>query len=73
MGIFDYMILAIVAIWFAAAIRSIIRKKGGCCGSGNCSGCCGSCQMGDVCRRKESSDKKKTINEQEIAKIKKNM
>ena len=34
MGTLDYIILVIVAVWFLAAMRSILKKKGGC-------GCCG--------------------------------
>lgn len=34
MGVLDYVILAVVAVWFLAAMRSILKKKGGC-------GCCG--------------------------------
>lgn len=35
MGALDYLIIGIVAVWFAAALRSILRRKGGCsCGCG---------------------------------------
>ncbi|MDO4323701.1 MAG: hypothetical protein Q4C61_14365 [Lachnospiraceae bacterium] len=34
MGALDYTILAAVAVWFLAAMRSILKRKGGC-------GCCG--------------------------------
>lgn len=30
----DYVILAVIAVWFVLALRSILRRKGGC-------GCCG--------------------------------
>lgn len=34
MSLSDYMIIAAVAIWFCAAMRSIIRNRGGCsCGT----------------------------------------
>lgn len=39
----DYVIVAVILIWFCAAVRIIIKNRGGCgCGAGagrNCSGC----------------------------------
>lgn len=46
MGTLDYIIIGIVAVWFAAALRSIFKRRGGCtCGCGNPghSACGGNC------------------------------
>lgn len=32
----DYVILAVIAVWFVLAVRSIIKRKGSCCGCRNC-------------------------------------
>ncbi len=36
----DIIICVIIFIAIAFAIRSIVKKKGGCCDSGGCDGCC---------------------------------
>lgn len=37
----DYVIIAVVAVWFVLAVRSILRHRGGCScgGTRGCSGC----------------------------------
>ena len=42
----ELLILAGLALWLAAAIRSWRRHKGGC---GGCDGCCGGCDRRDGC------------------------
>ena len=32
----DYAILAVIAVWFVLAVRSIWKRRGSCCG---CQGC----------------------------------
>ena len=43
MKLADYVIVAVILIWFCIAVRIIIKNRGGCsCGAGagrNCSGC----------------------------------
>lgn len=58
MGVLDYVIIAAVLVWFAAALRSIIKKRGGCsCGAGGgtktCSGCAG-CGAAKACSSAEN-------------------
>lgn len=38
----EFLILALVGVWLAAALRACRRNKGGC--GGNCSGCCAGCK-----------------------------
>ena len=38
----DYVIIAVILIWFGIAVRIMIKNRGG-CGCGPASGNCGSC------------------------------
>lgn len=40
----DYVIIAVVAVWFVLAVRSILRHRGGCSCGGSAHGCSG-CSM----------------------------
>ena len=42
MGILDWLLLALIALWLVLGIRAL-RRGGGSCGCGGCSGDCASC------------------------------
>ncbi len=41
MNLIDYILIAVIALLFIAAVRSSVKKKG-CCG--DCSKCCKNCK-----------------------------
>lgn len=43
MKLADYLILAAVLIWFVLAVRSVVKRRGGCGCGGSTSGTCMSC------------------------------
>ena len=44
MGMLDWLLLAVLAVWLVAALLPRRRKRGTCGGScGNCQGCPGHC------------------------------
>lgn len=51
MDLLSWIILAAVALWFVAALRHIIRHRGGCsCGQGG-KACDGNCSACHHCRK----------------------
>ncbi|MCI2057422.1 MAG: FeoB-associated Cys-rich membrane protein [Oscillibacter sp.] len=42
--ILELLILAALAVWLVFALRSTVRRKGGC--GGDCAHCCGGCGKG---------------------------
>ena len=48
----DWLVLALVALWLAAALRFLLRRKMRGCGScGGCGGCGGSCTACPHCKK----------------------
>ncbi len=70
MKLADYVIVGVILIWFCAAVRIIIRNRGGCgCGAGgSCSGCdackangkgCSGCRHGQPRRGRDRGGAKR--------------
>lgn len=60
----DYLILAVVLAWFVLAVRSVVKKRGGCSCGGGTSGTCMSCHGKTECSSRcacISCDEKKTV------------
>lgn len=61
----DYLLLALIALWFLWAVRRLVwqKKRGGCCGCSGCSGtpdpqktcqgACARCEQAGTCRHPE--------------------
>jgi len=50
MKILDYIVIALIAVWFIAAVIITVKNKK----KGKCGGCCGNCPYGNSCRRVKS-------------------
>lgn len=60
----DYLILTVVLVWFVLAVRSVVKKRGGCSCGGGTSGTCMSCRGKTGCSSHctcMSCDEKKTV------------
>lgn len=60
LSIWDYLILAGVAIWLAVAVRYIVKqkKRGGCAGCSGCTGCRNPCNCAKEADEKEADNSK---------------